>query len=330
MVDSQQSLVYSLWSKVYSRWSMAYSLLSIALVFVSSYSNAQQNIVTAQYLYNGLLINPAYAGSHVQLSATLTYRNQWVNFDGAPITATFGIHSSFYRGKVGVGALVTKDRIGSYSNTGVFGSYAYIIQNRQGGVFSMGVQVGANNYRADYSALNLRSGTDPSFNNVSEIKPNVGAGIFYYDKKVFAGFSVPGLISYDKLFNNSLQPLYIPRYYYLNAGVKLRANPASDKLMIQPSILVRIQDGTPASVDLNLMLIYDEQVGIGTSYRSGDGITSFVNLRITEKLMVGYFYEWITSDINNYTRGSHELMINYRTRIKNVHKNLDCPHLFSH
>jgi type IX secretion system PorP/SprF family membrane protein len=332
MVDGQWSMVNVLRTTGYCLSTITYRpvFILILVALVSFQTKAQQNIVTAQYLYNGLLINPAYAGSHVQLSATLTYRNQWVNFDGAPITATFGVHSSFYRGKVGIGALITRDRIGSYTNTGAFGSYAYIIQNKSGGVFSMGVQVGANNYKADYSALNLRSGADQSFNTVSEIKPNVGAGIFYYDKKMFFGLSAPGLISYDKLFNNSLQPLYVPRYYYLNAGLKLRINPRSDKVMLHPSFLLRVQDGTPISMDFNLNLVFDEQISIGSSFRTGDGVTTFVNLKITEKLYVGYFYEWITSDVKNFSRGSHELMLNFRTRIKNVHKDLDCPHLFSH
>jgi type IX secretion system PorP/SprF family membrane protein len=312
------------------RATMDYRLWTIVFLLTTTFAHSQQNIVTAQYLYNGLLINPAYAGSHVQLSATLTYRNQWVNFDGAPVTATLGVHSSFYKGKVGLGALVTSDRIGSYTNTGAFASYAYLIQTASGGSFSMGVQVGANNYKADFSALKLRSGADPSFVNNSEIKPNVGTGIFYYDKKKFIGLSVPGLISYDRLFNNSLQPLYVPRYYYLNAGVRLRVNPRSDKVMLTPSVLVRVQDGTPVSMDFNLNLIFDEQVSIGTSYRTGDGITTFANLRITDKLSVGYFYDWITSDVRSYSRGSHELMLNFRTRIKKVHKDLDCPHLFSH
>ena len=54
-------------------------ILLITLLLLSGVSYrlaAQQNIVYSQYIYNGLLINPAYAGSHVQLSATLSYRNQ--------------------------------------------------------------------------------------------------------------------------------------------------------------------------------------------------------------------------------------------------------------
>jgi hypothetical protein len=41
---------------------------------------AQQYPVFTQYYFNELVINPAYAGAHVQLSLTSSYRNQWVNF----------------------------------------------------------------------------------------------------------------------------------------------------------------------------------------------------------------------------------------------------------
>ncbi len=308
-------------------------LLTLVVITIlwSVSAKGQQNILSSQYLYNGLLINPAYAGSHVQLSATLTYRNQWVNLDGAPTTGTLGVHTSLKRGKVGVGMLITNDHIGSYTNSGAFFSYAYMIKIPQTkGVFSMGVQVGANNFKADFSALNLRSTIDPSFINISEFRPNVGGGIFYYDKKMFAGFSAPDLVSYDKIFNGALDALRTPRYYYLNAGLKLRVNRLSDKIMLHPSFLLRIQDGTPVSMDFNLNLVYDEQISIGSSYRTGDAITTFINLKISEKFYVGYFYDWVTSDLNSYSRGSHELMLNYRTRIRNVHKDLDCPQLFSH
>ncbi len=43
-------------------------------------THAQQYPVFTQYYFNELVINPAYAGSHVQFSATAMYRNQWVNF----------------------------------------------------------------------------------------------------------------------------------------------------------------------------------------------------------------------------------------------------------
>jgi hypothetical protein len=83
------------------------------------------------------------------------------------VTATFGAHTSLYKGKVGVGLLTTVDKIGSYTNTGFFGSYAYIIKDPvRRGYFSMGVSAGFNNYNADFSELNLRAGQDLTFSGL--------------------------------------------------------------------------------------------------------------------------------------------------------------------
>lgn len=295
-------------------------------------TQAQHNIVYSQYLFNGLLINPAYAGSHVQLSATVTYRNQWVNFAGAPVTGTFGAHTALRKGRIGVGLLATVDRIGSYSNTGIFGSYAYIIKDPiHHGVFSMGISAGFNNYNADFSDLNLRAGRDEIFSGfMSELKPNFGGGLFYYNKKLFAGFSVPTILTHAELFSGPLEQLQTPRFYYLYGGVKLPLDPRTRKVIVTPSILARVQDGTPLSADFNLSVAFEELISVGTCYRSGDGAVSFINFKLGEKFYVGYSYDWTVSDLRSYSRGTHEIMINYRVRLRGIHRDVECPVVFSH
>lgn len=302
------------------------------LTLLSFQSKGQQSIVYSQYLFNGLLVNPAYAGSHVQFSATLTYRNQWVNFPGAPETTTFGAHNTFRKGRIGVGLLVTDDRIGSYNNTGVFGSFSYKIKDATGGVLSMGVQAGLNNFAADFGEIRLSETADPIFTvSMSEFRPNFGGGLFYYNKKIFAGFSVPAILTHDQLFRSqSLEQLKTPRYYYLNAGLKLPLDPRTKRVEMQPSVMVRAQEGTPLSVDFNLNVVFDQLISIGTSYRSGDGAILLINYKLSEKIYVGYSYDWITSDIRRYSKGTHELMINFRTRIRRLHGNIECPHVYSH
>ena len=307
-------------------------LFILLVVALPVCSTAQHNIVYSQYLFNGLLINPAYAGSHVQMSASLTYRNQWVNFAGAPVTGTLGAHTSLYQGKVGVGLLATVDRIGSYSNTGLYGSYAYMIKDPvRRGVFSMGISAGFNNFSADFSKLNLRAGQDQVFSGfMSELKPNFGGGIFYYNPKWFGGFSVPTILTHSELFNGPLEQLKIPRFYYLYGGVKFPLDPRTKKVIVTPSLLTRVQDGTPLSVDYNLSIAFEELISLGSSYRSGDGAISYINFKLSEKFYVGYSYDWTVSDLRQYSRGTHEIMINYRTRLRNIHRDLDCPVFFSH
>ncbi len=312
------------------------ALILATILLLPATTRAQHSIVYSQYLFNGLLINPAYAGSHVQFSGTLTYRNQWVNFPGAPETTTLGVHNSFRKGQVGVGLLVTSDRIGSYSNTGFFPSYAYAIKDGRGGVFSMGVQAGFNNFKADYGDLTLKTdhdnqGDDPTFSALmNEFKPNFGGGLFYYNKKMFAGFSVPTILTHASLFSGGLAQLKTPRFYYLHVGLKLPLDPRTKRVMLQPSLLVRAQEGTPLSMDYNLNVVFDELISIGSSFRSGDGAILLLNYKLSDKFYVGYSYDWTTSDIRRFSKGSHEIMINFRTRIQKLHGSIECPSVYSH
>jgi len=304
--------------------------LILLVVGINSRLEAQQSIVYSQYIYNGLLINPAYAGSHIQLSATVSYRNQWVNFEGAPQTATLGVHSAVNKSKVGVGLLATSDKIGSYTNTGIFGTYAYRIQDRRGGGFSMGLQGGIHNFRADFSALKLKSGQDPTFNGaLSELKPNFGGGVFYYNKKYFGGFSVPVILKHTKFFNGGLQQLALARHYYLFVGAILPLD-RLDKVKVNPSLLIRAQEGTPLNADVNVNVIFYNLVSTGVSYRTGESFTTLLNFKLSEKFNFGYSYDWLTSDIRKFSNGTHEFMLNYRVRIRGIHKDIYCPQPFTH
>ena len=46
------------------------------LAMVQAY--AQQEVMVSQYMFNGLFLNPAYAGSHGYVSSSLLHRAQWV------------------------------------------------------------------------------------------------------------------------------------------------------------------------------------------------------------------------------------------------------------
>src|SRR5688572_6029061 len=126
-------------------------LLWLSAITVASH--AQQRPVQSLYMFDPLVLNPAYAGTHVQLSGTAIYRNQWVNFDGAPKTFTGSVHSGFRKARVGVGILFSNDQIGVHSDNGLYAAYAYKIpvsRRTNGGVISLGVQAGFNSIKSDY------------------------------------------------------------------------------------------------------------------------------------------------------------------------------------
>lgn len=288
-------------------------------------AKAQQYPVFTQYYFNELVINPAYAGSHVQLSLTSTYRNQWVNFPGAPRTFSFSGHSSLYHNRVGVGLLVNNDIIGSYNNQNVYGFYSYKIHFMKG-TLAMGLQGGVNVLRADYSNLTLDNPGDISFTSSNAFKPNFGAGLYYHQKNFFAGFSVPFLLSngLTNVGTAEINQITERRYYFLRAGGIFSLRP-DDLVKFNPSILIRTQEGQPLSMDLNAAVVFYDAMSVGASWRSGDALISFVDFKLSEKFHFAYSYDWTSSQIKNFSNGSHEFMINYRAKVTHGHRSIPCP-----
>lgn len=304
-------------------------LVVVVLVVSVGWAQAQQYPVYSQYLFNGLVINPAYAGSHVQLSTTAMYRNQWVNFDGAPKTLSFSAHTSLLKNKIGVGLLLTNDEIGSYSNQSMFGSYSFIIKSPVG-TLALGLQAGINVVSADFSDLDLNDFDDPSFAGFdTKIKPNFGAGVYFHNDYMFAGFSVPFLLNNNISTSTEtlLNEIKEARYYYLHGGLILPMD-RFKKVQFNPSVLIRAQEGSPLSMDINAGFIFYDVFSVGASYRNIDGIVTYINLKLTDALHFGYSYDWTTSDIRMFSQGTHEFMLNYRFRIRKIHGTAECPSYF--
>jgi len=305
----------------------------LLLILVSS-STAQQYPVFTQYYFNELVINPAYAGANVQFSATAMYRNQWVNFPGAPKTFNFSAHTSLLKNKIGVGLMVNHDEIGSYKNQHIFGSYSYKIHFNKA-TLSMGLQAGINLLGADFSELILPNGgpgADPSFAHaLNKLKPNFGVGLFYSTKNSFLGLSIPFIIN-NKLAatgEDYLTSIQEARYYFLRGGTLIPLDRV-DKLKLNPSFLLRTQEGQPLTFDLNIAFVVYDVFSIGQSYRLGDSFITFIDLKLTDKIHFGYSYDWTQSDIRTFSNGSHEFMLNFRAPIRGVHKNPECPQYYDY
>src|ERR1041384_7503248 len=118
------------------------SFLVCFLLGVSFQVKAQYEPQFTQYLNNEQFINPAYVGSRGCPAATLLYRDQWVGIEGAPRTATFGVHAPFMYNKIGLGLCIMNDRIGVTNQTGIFTNYAYHLPVSENATLSFGLQGG--------------------------------------------------------------------------------------------------------------------------------------------------------------------------------------------
>jgi type IX secretion system PorP/SprF family membrane protein len=297
-------------------------LLAFCL-FVAVAGYAQQRPVQSLYMFDPLLINPAYAGQQVQLSATAIYRNQWVNLEGAPKTLTATIHSGFYKAKMGLGLIITNDVIGVHNDFSLYGVYSYKISFPNKGTLSMGIQGGFNSLTSDYNKLTLKNLSDPNLSGVmTKFNPNVGAGLFYKQNNIYLGLSAPQLIN-NTVYNLEDADLSKQkRYYYVFGGFSKKL---SNNVMIIPSTLIRFQEQAPLSFDINSTFVFYNSVGLGASYRLEEGFVGLFELQINDNFHVGYAYDFTASPLNQFSNGSHEIMINYRIKIPRLHEGLACP-----
>ncbi|MCP4461013.1 MAG: type IX secretion system membrane protein PorP/SprF [Cytophagales bacterium] len=287
---------------------------------------AQQRPVTSTYMFNGLTLNPAYAGSLNVFSAIFTNRDQWINVEGAPLLQSLTVHNSFLSNRIGVGLAFTRDKLGVHEDNGLYGSYAYKIRTKAG-ILSMGLQAGFNNRQSNFLDTDVFDPTDPLYANLSTFSPNFGAGLYFANPKMYFGASIPYILT-NKVFEIETD---VPtesresRYYYFTGGVVFDM---SALVKLSPSFLVRYQENIPFGWDLNATVIFENIAYVGVSYRSGDAIVFITQFIVNENFRVGYAYDAITSPLTQYTKGSHEIMINYRIKLKNHKKDPQCPVYF--
>ena len=109
----------------------------IVMMLISASGFAQQNAPYSQYIFNELIINPAYAGTKQLINLNGTYLSQWTGFSGAPSTQTVSVDGPIGQ-NMGLGLHFINDRIGAQSQQGLFGSYAYILRFNDKWRLSMG------------------------------------------------------------------------------------------------------------------------------------------------------------------------------------------------
>ncbi|HEX8516729.1 MAG TPA: type IX secretion system membrane protein PorP/SprF [Bacteroidia bacterium] len=288
-------------------------LLTVLItIYFSCTLKAQQDIMVSQYMFNGLLLNPAYAGSHKYFSSTLMHRSQWVGLEGAPKTSILAIDGPVNNEKMGIGLIVSNDRIGATDQTDIYGNYSYHLKLGEGKL-AFGLRAGVSKYTYQYDKLVFWDDNDQVFvgNRTSAWLPKFGTGLYYYAEKWYAGLSVPTLIAYDpnRNFGESVNSSsFVRRHYYAVTGYvfDLGCN-----FKFKPSVLMKYVSAAPLEADLNAHFMYRDQFWFGASYRTSDAITAMVEYQTSNHFRFGYAYDFTTSKLRNYSSGTHEIMIGY-------------------
>jgi len=279
------------------------------LAMVQAY--AQQEVMVSQYMFNGLFLNPAYAGSHGYVSSSLLHRAQWVQMDGAPRTSMMAIDGPLLNGKMGLGFSMVHDEIGISRDLDMSGHYAYHLRVGKKSRLSLGMRAGLSVYSARLNDLQYWDSNDPVYqNNIqNQMVGKFGFGLYWYDATSYVGLSAPTIYAADgSITMNAGSALdhYFTQHYYLQAG---KVFPLGEYLDIKPSTVIKFQPEAPLQADVNCNLLYKERIWFGAGYRTGDAVVGMVEYQVTPQMRIGYAYDMTTSRLRTYSTGSHEVML---------------------
>lgn len=307
---------------------------------------AQQNAQYSQYMFNGIYINPAYAGYKEVLNIHSYYRTQWTGIEGAPRSFSVAADGIANDGNVGLALQVASDRLGAQSTQSVYASYAYRVRMNQEGTarLAFGLSAGAVQLGIDGAMLHT---LDPEFESPigtqRTIVPDARAGVYYADERFYAGFSVDNLVS---PYINKSRFVYIPQpkqHFFLTAGMLM---PLSEDIHFKPSFLLKDDLAGPTSLDLNAFLLFRDKIWLGGSYRTGVRLYEKEHLEKTLRkgsaavaaieifpvsgLRIGYAYDFSLGALQSYSGGSHEVSIGFSLTGSgsNGSRQVSCPKYF--
>ena len=294
------------------------------LLFLSySKTQAQQEAHFSLFMLNNLQTNPGFAGSRRVASFNAVYRNQWTGFKGNPRSFLANFDCPLPNNdKLGVGLSLTSQAEGIARRMAVTPSVSYAIIHTEASTLRVGINASYRQYQFDLqsSSVNILERQDPTLGtndspNFSNM--NIGVGVYYDRKNIYAGLSIPNLKQNPLILNENakvkIHATELRHIYGMVGGLFLLGG--NENIQLKPSLLLKYVANAPFGVDANLSVLFKKKFMGGVSYRfgstSGDSVDFISFFQLKDNFAVGMAYDFTLSQIGRYNRSSVEVLVRY-------------------
>lgn len=274
---------------------------------------AQQDSQFTQYMYNTISVNPAYAGTRGSLSMVGLYRNQWVGLDGAPETLNFSMNSPIGVQGIGVGLGFMSDKIGPSSESVITADFSYTIPVSHTAKLSFGIKGGLSIFNLDPDKLTIYNPNDYDLEQQNRSSPIIGAGLYLHSDKWYLGASSPSLLETEHYDDIQVSTASQKTHLYFIGGYVFTIN---ENLKLKPAFLAKAIMGSPLSIDVSANALLYEKVTFGLAYRHDAALSVLAGFQISDNIMVGYAYDYETTELSRYNDGSHEIFLRFELGTK--------------
>ncbi len=274
-------------------------------ILLTGHFYGQQDAHYTQYMYNTSVLNPAYTGSRACKSITALGRMQWVGFDGAPDTENLTYDGRIGYSRVGLGFNLMNDVIGPSREVSLDANVSYSVQVSEKGSLAFGLKLGGRLYNLNENKLTPKDREPETLGMNNKFLPTVGAGIYYYTDKFYAGISVPNFLTTDHYKEN--KGFASERLHFF--GIVGYVFDLSDSVKFKPAGIVKAVPGAPLSVDVSANFLFKQRFVAGLAWRWDDSVAGLLGFQISKRFYIGYAYDLTTSPYRVANSGTHELML---------------------
>jgi type IX secretion system PorP/SprF family membrane protein len=257
-----------------------------------------------QYFQNQYLANPAMAGIDTGLHINASYRNQWGDIAGAPVTKFLSADGNIGN-RVGAGLRVFNDVAGLLNRTRIALTYAYHLPlSEKGQQLSFGLSLAVNMQRLNTKDLN----GDPN-------DPSIGAfnrrddyfegefGMAYTNGHLNLQAAVPnirGLVTGD---NNEVDG---GNTFYSAASYRFTSDAVISS--VEPKICYRGIRGYDNIFDIGVnVAVLKEVANVMAMYHTSKSVTAGIGVDVMKTLAIRVLYTTQTGGINTYVNNTYEI-----------------------
>lgn len=302
-------------------------VIFILLIMGFNKIHAQQEAHYSLYMLNNLQVNPGFAGARRVASFNTVYRNQWTGFKGSPRSFLANFDCPLRPvPKLGLGLTLSNQAEGITHRLAITPSVSYALIQTEANTLRVGISASYRQYQFNLNSatVNILERQDPTLSaddNPNFSNMNIGVGIYYDRKNIYAGLSIPNLNQNPLILNENANPqpqrgvkgTEVRHIYGMVGGLfPLGGN---ENIQLKPSMLFKYVANAPFSIDANMSVLFKKKFMGGVSYRfgstSGDSVDLLSFFQITNNFAVGMAYDFTLSQIGNYNRSSVEAIARY-------------------
>lgn len=288
------------------------------------------------------LINPAFTGVEGFRDLKFSYRYQWTGFGGnAPkfVNLAFNFRvkepldltlhalrttsttTSKKKDDIpklkkvihGLGGNLFHERIGPITRLGGGVNYAFHYPITNTLRLSAGVSAVIDNTKYNLDKFTFTIPDDPFYNDLvdkgaNHTELNVRGGILLYSPKYYVG------LSYYPIVNTAIKTSQVTadKLFYKGSIQAGAAFPVTSTIDLKPSVLALWQMDNKFAIDYNVKMYIEQKLWFGVTYRDIKSLVGIVGFNLNELLGAAYSYEISTSGMQQFSDGSHELVLSVR------------------